>query len=219
MTDINLMGSITFHDHIDPLIRELPILNNLSALNVAGCALTHGACRLLSQFIYKCFGLRLLDVAHCKINYQGTRYLIDAMNRNTNIRSFNFSHNDLNSETFEFSVKVASMLTRHPSLMHLDITNCNMKKEELIFIGLAVPTSRTLTSIHMTAQKLPYYDRIFLRAILAARVDFQFKNNSMRRGVRDNKERNQVLQMASGDVQDEATLKYIANLKDLDEKR
>ena len=40
----------------------------------------------------------------------------------------------------------------------------------------------------------------------------------MRRGVRDNKERNQVLAMASGDVQDEATRAYIANLKDLDEK-
>ena len=122
--------------------------------------------------MFKCFSLRLLDVSHCRISYQGTRYLIDALNRNTCIRNFNFSHNDLNSQSYEFSIKVASMLTRHPCLMHLDITNTNLKREEIMFIGLSVPVSKTLLSIHLTAAKMPYYERVFLRSVISARVAF-----------------------------------------------
>ena len=97
LTDLNLMGSILFADHIDPLIRELPKMTQLTNLNIAGCALTGASCRSLSLFMIKCFTLRTLDVSHCRISYQGSRYLMDALNRNTCIRNFNFSHNDLNS--------------------------------------------------------------------------------------------------------------------------
>ena len=45
ITDINLMGSINFHDHIDPLIRELPKMKHLTSLNIAGCALSAISCR------------------------------------------------------------------------------------------------------------------------------------------------------------------------------
>lgn len=200
ITDINLMGSVQFHDHIDPVIRELPKMKHLTSLNIAGCMLSQGSCRQLSLFVFMCFTLRMLDVSHCRISYQGSRYLIDALNRNTCIRNFNFSHNDLNSQSYEFSIKVASMITRHPCLMHLDITNTNLKREEIMFIGLAVSQSKTLLSIHLTAQKLPYYERIFLRSIMAARVGYQQKNTQMKKDVQTNKERNQVLQMASGEV-------------------
>lgn len=97
ITDINLMGSVQFHDHIDPVIRELPKMKHLTSLNIAGCMLSQVSCRQLSLFIFMCFTLRLLDVSHCRISYQGSRYIIDALNRNTCIRNFNFSHNDLNS--------------------------------------------------------------------------------------------------------------------------
>lgn len=178
ITDINVMGSISFADHIDPLIRVLPSLKTLTSLNIAGCQLTQGSCRQLRDFILVCPTLRLLDVSHCRINYQSTRYIIDALNRNNCVRTFNFSHNDLTSATFEFSIKVASIITRHPGLMHIDITNTNLKREELLFIGLSLPSSKTLLSIHMTAQKLPYYERIFLRALIAARVGFQYRNST-----------------------------------------
>ena len=45
LTDINMMGSILFPDHIDPVIRELTKMNNLTSLNIAGCALTQASCR------------------------------------------------------------------------------------------------------------------------------------------------------------------------------
>ena len=145
--------------------------------------------------------------------------MIDALNRNTCIRNFNFSHNDLNSQSYEFSIKVASIISRHPCLMHLDISNTNLKKEEIMFIGLSVPTSKTLLSIHLTSDRLPYYERVFLRAVLNARVAFRKKNVATKKDIRNNAEKNQIIQMASGEVQDQGMLKYVDNLRDLDEKR
>lgn len=218
ITDINLMGSIMFHDHIDPLIKELVRMNNLTYLNIAGCALTQHSCRQLSLFIFKCYALRHLDVSHCRIAFQGTRYIIDALNRNTCIRNFNFAYNNLSSFTFEFSIKMASILTRHPCLLHLDITNTNLKREEIMFIGLSVPTSKTLLSIHLTAAKLPYYERIFLRAVINARVGYSRKNTTMKAEVVGNKEKNTVLTMAEGEVQENLMHDFVDRFRIIDEK-
>ena len=53
--------------------------------------------RILANFVIYSFTIRELDVSHCKIAYQGSRYIIDALNRNTCIRVFNFSYNDFES--------------------------------------------------------------------------------------------------------------------------
>lgn len=147
-------------------------------------------CRILGLFITNSYSLRDIDIAHCRISYQGTRSIIDALNRNTMIRSFNFAFNDLTSSAYEFSIKIASIITRHPSLMHLDISKTNLKREEVLFIGLSISTSKTILSIHLTANELPYYERIFLRSTIAARCGFEFRNLAGRKEVKSNKERN-----------------------------
>lgn len=38
--DLNVMGSINFADHLDPIIRGMPFIKSLHALNIAGCSLT-----------------------------------------------------------------------------------------------------------------------------------------------------------------------------------
>ena len=40
LKEINVMGSINFADHLDPLIRTLPKMIILNSLNIAGCSLT-----------------------------------------------------------------------------------------------------------------------------------------------------------------------------------
>ena len=97
ITHLNVMGSISFADHLEPLTRSLPSLNNLEVLSVAGCVLTQKACSTLAKLIISSKTLLDLDVAHCNISFQGTRNIIDALNRNVRIRNFNFSHNDLQS--------------------------------------------------------------------------------------------------------------------------
>ena len=64
------------------------------------------------------------------------------------------------------------MVTRHACLMHFNIVATNLKREEVLFIGLSLSLSRVMTSLHMTATTLPYYERIFLRSVIAARVSY-----------------------------------------------
>ena len=38
--ELNLMGSVSFPDHLDPIVRDLHNLQYLSILNLAGCGMT-----------------------------------------------------------------------------------------------------------------------------------------------------------------------------------
>ena len=166
------MGSIAYVDSMVPIIRSLVLTANITTLNLAGCAFNLHALRKLARFVVNSDMIREFDVSHCKIAYQGARYIIDAINRNTCLRTFNFSYNDLQSSKFEFAIKIASVLTRHPTMMHLNIAHTNLKREEVMFIALALSTAKTLIALHMTAQGLPYYERIFVRAMVSARVGY-----------------------------------------------
>ena len=86
---------------------------------------------------------------------------------------FNFSNNDLSSSTSEFAIKIGALISRHPHLMHMDLSNTGLEREEVLFIGMALTWSDNMLSLHLTGNKLPYYDRIFLRTILSARVAYR----------------------------------------------
>ena len=93
--------------------------------------------------------------------------------------------------------------------MHLNIAATNLRRHEIMFIALSLPTSKVMLSLHLTSSSLPYYERIFLRAVIAARVSFQYRNLVGRKEVKSNKERNQLLQMASGEVQERTMQQYL----------
>jgi hypothetical protein len=48
-----------------------------------------------------------------------------------------------------------------------------LKREEMLFIGIALSMSKTMLSLHITGNNLPYYDRIFLRSLIAAKVQYR----------------------------------------------
>ena len=58
-----------------------------------------------------------------------------------------------------------------------------------MFIVLAMSTSKNLIAVHMSGNDMSYYERIFLRALISARVDFGQKNEQQRSLVERNKER------------------------------
>ena len=82
------------------------------------------------------------------------------------------------------------MITRHPSLTHINIAYTNLKREEMMFIGLSLSTSKTMVSLHLSGNTLPYYERVFLRAVIAARVGFKFRNLAGKKDINGFKERN-----------------------------
>ena len=67
-------------------------------------------------------------------------------------------------------------------MMHLDISCTGLQKEEVIFIGMALKQTKALVSLHFSANSLDYYDRIFLRTLIDARVAFHFRNMAQEQG-------------------------------------
>jgi hypothetical protein len=81
------------------------------------------------------------------------------------------------------------MMTRHASIMHLNFTGCQLNRDEVLFLGLALSMSKTLLSLHLSGNSLPYYDRIFLRTLVAAKVGFKFSMEGMYENkIKNNKE-------------------------------
>lgn len=78
--------------------------------------------------------------------------------------------NNLSSPKYLLASKMGRFVSGHPRLLHLDLTDCEMKREETIYVGWSVRDSPNLLSIHLTGNALPYQDRILLRALLAAKA-------------------------------------------------
>lgn len=167
-TEINVSRSIINPEVMELMSKQFSL--NLIKLNISGCDLSINSCRILNMFLLKQQSIKDFNVARCKLSAQSARYIIDALNRNFTIRHLNISFNDFTSSVYEFSVKVASMLTRHPTLLHLDVSQCGFRREECMFIILAMSTSKNFLALHITGNDLSYYERVFLRALISARV-------------------------------------------------
>ena len=86
-----------------------------------------------------------------------------------------------------------------------------------MFIGMSLSVSKTMLSLHLSGGGFSYYERVFLRAMVAARVAFSFRNLAGRKDIKSNKERNQLLQMASGECQENQMQAYVNRLRELDD--
>ena len=178
------------------------------------------ACRVLNKFLLQQLNIKDLNVARCKLSTQGARYIVDALNRNSTIRHLNISFNDLTSSVYEFSIKIASMLTRHPTLLHCDLTQSGFKREECMFIIIAMSLSKSFLALHLTGNDLSYYERVFMRSLISARVQFAVKSEEQRMEIKLNKERAQIMQMAGSKKRLHGELQtYLNTFDELDEQR
>jgi len=103
--------------------------------------------------------------------------------------------------------------------MHVDLTACSLKREEVLFLGLALSMSKTMLSLHLTGNTLPYYDRIFLRSVIAARVGYRASASTLDAKISNNKEYTQVMHLASGANYNPQLQDYIRLFNQLDGHR
>jgi Ran GTPase-activating protein (RanGAP) involved in mRNA processing and transport len=85
-------------------------------------------CKLIGQILVCQKAMRTLNLESCNINGQGTRNILDGLNRNCGLQNFNFAYNNMGSEVYEFSIKMAKILSRHLEIMHLDLSATGLKK-------------------------------------------------------------------------------------------
>jgi hypothetical protein len=86
------------------------------------------ATRILNVFLLKQEILKDLNLTRCSLGNQSARYIIDALARNCTIRHLYISGNDFASSIYEFGIKLGSILTRHPTLLHADFSSCGLSR-------------------------------------------------------------------------------------------
>jgi hypothetical protein len=104
--------------------------------------------------------------------------------------------------------------------MHLDLSGTGLKKEEILFIGMAVSTAKSCISIHLSGNNLDYYERIFLRTLVNAKVSYHFRNMAAEQGkIRSQKERNQVMEIGTHDWSNEELIQFVEQWNYIDSQR
>jgi hypothetical protein len=93
--------------------------------------------------------------------------------------------------------------------MHLDISCVGLKREEVLFMGLALYMSKTALALHLSGNTLPYYDRMFLRTLAAARVTYKFKNDAKTDEIKNNKEYTHIMHLGSRKNYNQEINRYI----------
>jgi hypothetical protein len=94
--------------------------------------------------------------------------------------------------------------------MHIDLCGSGLKKEEVLFIGMAISNSKACIGIHMTGNNLDYYERIFLRTLVNAKVAYHFRNKAEQlSSAKNQKERNQILELGTHDFDSSELVEFV----------
>ena len=88
----------------------------------------------------------------------------------------------------------------------MDLGATGLKKEEILFIGMAMSTSKSALALHLTANNLDYYERIFMRTLTGARVAWHFRNATQSLNL---KERAKVLELGDHRHDEEALRDFV----------
>lgn len=186
--EINMAASIPQVDYVEKFVKSCSL--QLLRLNLSYVSLGMNATRTLNVYLLKHNVLKDLNLMRCGLNNQSARYIVDALARNVTIRHLNISQNDLSSTLYEFGIKLAALLSRHPTLLHANFSSIGLTKEETMLVIAAMSTSKSFLALHLSNNSLPYYDRVFMRSYIASRVQY---NSKFRRdnegGIKLNKDR------------------------------
>ena len=229
LKSLNLQGSYGIGHHLDAMTTDMglesELLGNrrpgiaLSELNLSNIALSQTAAKNIGNILINSESLRVLDLQCCQMDKMATRSVIDGLNRNVGLHYFNFSHNDLSSNLYEFSIKIAKILSRHEEIMHLQLSNTGLTKEEVIFVGMTLPVSKSCIGLHLSANGLTYYDRVFLRTLINAKVNYHFRNFAAEKTIKSSNEKSVLSEHAASDFFDDDLKQFLKAFNFIENQR
>lgn len=103
--------------------------------------------------------------------------------------------------------------------MHLDLNGTGLKKEEVLFIGMAISTAKALIGIHLSGNNIDYYERIFLRTLVNAKVAFQFRNKAEEFHKKSQKEKKEILELENHENDSKELARFVEQWMYIDKQR
>lgn len=144
----------------------------LHHLDLSNNGLSYMATKLLGNLIKVTTRLEHLNMANCNLRNSSAREIANALFFNQTIKFLNLSFNCFASKDYELASKLARVIQIHNSLVHLDITSVQLKREESMYIAQCLNDSSNLVCCHLTGNQVDYYSRLYLRSHLNALVQY-----------------------------------------------
>jgi Ran GTPase-activating protein (RanGAP) involved in mRNA processing and transport len=157
-------------DHLDKCFDSLQKYTGLQVLNLSGTSISIDVCRRIGGCLKSGKRLIRLNLSNCKLAQQGARYVIDGLLENEGLEYLDLSGTALSASSYEFSIKLAKVLTTHMQLVHLNLSETKLQREEVFFLGMMAKHFKVLVGLHLPISELSRYDRVFLRILMNSSV-------------------------------------------------
>ena len=126
----------------------------------------------LSNFIKCSEVLEYLDLSSCGLREKASECVIDGIMKNESIKYLMMGGNSFSSRSYLLAAKLGRMLQGHKELLHVNLEECELVSEELVYLCMCIRDSKNIQGIHLTGNKFTYYDRRLMRALFPARVNW-----------------------------------------------
>ena len=114
--------------------------------------------------------LQYLNISACQLWGRVAEKVIDALMLNTTLQYLDISHNRFTSKNYIIAAKVGRLVQGHTQLLHVDMSNCQLIREELFYLTMCLRDSKNIQGFHLTGNTCSHYDRLLMRALLPCKV-------------------------------------------------
>ena len=89
---------------------------------------------------------------------------------NKSVKYLDMGHNRFTSSDHIIASKLGRLVQGHPNLLHVNFEQCQLVREELIYLIMCVRDSKNIQGFHLSGNKCSYYDRLLMRSLLPCKV-------------------------------------------------
>jgi Ran GTPase-activating protein (RanGAP) involved in mRNA processing and transport len=109
--------------------------SSLTQLNISNTSLSYTASKLLGHLVKVTTRLEKLNMANCGLRSSSAKEIANSLLFNQTIKFLNLSVNNFGSKDHELASKLARMIQVHVSLVHVDLSNIGVMREEAMYIA------------------------------------------------------------------------------------
>ena len=124
--------------------------SSLAQLDIANNSLSYQASKLLGHLVKVTTRLEALNLANCGLRTSSAREIANSLLFNQTIKFLNLSLNNFGSKDHELASKLARIIQVHGNLVHLDVSNIGIKREEAMYIAECLNDSSNIVCCHLT---------------------------------------------------------------------
>ena len=114
--------------------------------------------------------LEYLNLSSCGLRSKASGHVLDGLMKNRSIKYLCLNANSFASDDHLLAAKAGRMLQGHPRLLHVNLADCCLVREELIYLTMCIRDSKNIQGIHLTGNSYSHYDRLLMRALLPGKA-------------------------------------------------